>query len=126
MIHIISTPKKILAYILLILIGFPFTGGADVDVTLEWKSDDLSIEGYQVFYREEGESYDYDSFFWQGDHTFDQYTIDGLDEDKIYFFVVRSFSGEDMSQDSNEVRYPPGESNDGGSGCYINSTSCFD
>lgn len=115
--------KKCTILFLLLFIGIPIISKADVTVTLQWASNDPLIEGYQIFCREEGQSYDYDNFLWQGDHSFDQHTVNGLDEDKTYYFVVRSFAGDQVSYDSNEVCYPhcaeqQGESS---SGCMIQS-----
>lgn len=115
--------KTIRILFLLLSIGFPLVSNADVKVTLQWESNDPLVEGYQIFCREEGQSYDYDNFIWQGDHSFDRYTIDGLDEDKTYYFVVRSYTGGFVSNDSNEVCFPDCRKNEGesSSGCIIQS-----
>jgi hypothetical protein len=115
--------KKLKILFLLLLIGIPLISKADVKVTLQWESNDPLIDGYQIFCREEGESYDYKNFLWQGDHSFNQYTIDGLDEDKTYYFVMRSFIGDHVSHDSNEVCYPycAGKEGESSSGCMIQS-----
>lgn len=114
---------QILFLLLLLTIGIPLISNADVTVTLQWESNNSLIEGYQVFYREAGRGYDYENFVWQGDHSFDGCTIDGLDEDKTYYFVVRSFSANEVSRDSNEVRYPNDDQNASESsfGCMIQS-----
>lgn len=133
MIQLFSTKKKLQTFILLLLIGIPLLSNADTQVTLQWDSNDPAPDGYRVYGREEGQDYDYDAFWWQGDDTFDRCTIDGLDENKTYFFVVRAFIADDESGDSNEASYPDdvGESlsrNDmgavgggSGSGCFIQS-----
>ena len=115
--------KKLLILILVFLIGIPIISHADVVVTLQWESNNPLIQGYQVFCREEGQSYDYGNFFWQGDHSFNQCTINGLDENKIYYFVVRAFTGDQVSEDSNEVRYPSidNRASESSSGCMIRS-----
>lgn len=132
--RIFSTKKKLQTLILLLLIGIPLLSNADTQVTLQWDTNDPAPDGYRLYGREEGQNYDYGAFWWQGDDTFNRCTIDGLDENKTYFFVVRAFVGDDESGDSNEVRY----SNDGerynlrnndmgaagggsGSGCFIQS-----
>ena len=115
--------KRIIVLFLLLSIGFPFISKADVKVTLQWEANAPDIEGYQIFCREEGQGYDYENFLWQGDHSFDQYTIDGLDEDKTYYFVVRAFTANQVSDVSNEVCYPYCDQNSGesSSGCMIHS-----
>ncbi len=114
---------KFLMLILVLLFGIPINSHADIAVTLQWESNNPFIQGYQVFCREEGQSYDYENFFWQGDYSFNQCTIDGLDENKIYYFVVRAFTIDQISEDSNEVRYPyiSDQSSESSSGCMINS-----
>jgi hypothetical protein len=118
--------KKLKILFLLLLIGIPLISQADGRVTLQWESNAPRIEGYQIFCREEGQRYDYETFLWQGDNSFEQYTVDGLDEDKTYYFVVRSFIGDHVSNDSNEVCYPDCSKNGGesGSGCMIQSLFC--
>lgn len=115
--------KKLKILFLLLSIGIPLVCNADVKVTLQWEQNDPSIDGYRIFCREEGQSYDYENFVWQGDKSFDHYTIDGLDEDKTYYFVLRAFIGNRVSEDSNEVRYPndDNESSGSSSGCMIQS-----
>jgi len=119
-------PIKILTLILLLLDGISLTVHADCDVTFRWDANNSAAEGYQLYGREEGQYYGDDNPWWQGDSTFTQCTIDGLSENKIYFFVVRAFIGDNMSGDSNEVRYACGESDQvstigggSGSGCFI-------
>lgn len=134
MIQIFSTQKKLQTLILLLLIGIPLLSNADTQVTLQWDANDPAPDGYRLYGREEGQGYDFGAFWWQGDDTFNRCTIDGLDENKTYFFVVRAFVGDDESGDSNEVRYPNGDgdslsNNDmgaaagggSGSGCFIQS-----
>jgi hypothetical protein len=109
----VKTPIYILIFFLLIII--PVISQADYPVTLQWDANNPAPEGYQVYGREEGQNYDYDNPWWQGDQTFTQCTLDGLDESKTYFFVVRAYAGDDVSGDSNEVRYAyaDGTSSDG-------------
>jgi hypothetical protein len=135
MIQLFTAKKFILVFIFSLLIGIPLTSHANCDVTLQWDANNPAIGGYQVFGREEGQNYDYDVPWWQGDSTFDQCTIDSLDENKTYFFVVRAFVDDLVSDDSNEVRYAYSDgssalsynnnssSADGGSGsgCFIQS-----
>lgn len=57
-----------------------------------------------LFSRRDGERYDYTDPIWQGDTTFTQCTIDGLDENTTYYFVIRTIDASDnQSYDSNEI-----------------------
>ena len=140
MIQLCTAKSKILTFILLILILTPLTSHADCDVTLQWDTSNPAPEGYQVYGREEGQDYDYDAPWWQGDSTFTQCTVDALDESKTYFFVVRAFSADEASADSNEVRYAyasdssslsgndtaNGAGSGSSAGCFIQSLCRFD
>ena len=121
-------------FTLFFIIAFPAISYALCEATLEWDPSTASAQGYYVFGREEGQDYDYDEPWWQGDQSFSRCTIDDLDETKTYFFVVRAYANDEVSADSNEVRYSyedvssalsNGESTDsaGGSssGCFIDS-----
>jgi hypothetical protein len=123
MIQLFTAKKMLNILIFLLLIGAPSISNAACQVTLEWDSNDPDLEGFQVFGREAGQDYDYQIFWWQGDDSFNQCTIEGLDEDKTYYFVIRALAGDDMSGDSNEVRFAYKDKNGdaGGSGCYIQS-----
>lgn len=70
-------------------------------VTLAWDANDPSPEGYRIYQRLEGESYDYGQPILSGTAT--TATITDLTDNSQYYFVVRAFSGEDESGDSNEV-----------------------
>lgn len=100
--------KKVQILIIILFIGLPLVSIANTQVTLQWDLNDPAPEGYRLYVREEGQDFDYDNFWWQGDHSFNICTIDGLDESKTYYFVVHAFSGEEESGDSNEVRYADG------------------
>lgn len=132
-------PKKALAAIWIITLfffGLPLSAFADTQVTLQWDANDPVPAGYRVYGREAGYNYDYNVPWWEGDYTFTQCTIDQLDENTTYYFVVRAFDAEDNeSGDSNEVRFNPSGSDDaglvyntsggggGGAGCFLNTLS---
>jgi PKD repeat protein len=79
---------------------------AVIDVTLAWDSSSGS-DGYRLFYREDGQNYDYTSPDWEGTGT--TCTISGLDESTTYHFVVRAFNDYGESGNSNEEHlYPAG------------------
>jgi hypothetical protein len=125
MIQYVTAKRIALCFMILFLMGFPLTSHASCEVTLQWNTSDQSLEGYQVFGREEGQEYDYENPWWQGDSSFNECAIDSLDERKTYFFVVRAFAGDDMSADSNEVRYASGDKRgsfsggQSGGGCFF-------
>lgn len=84
------------------------TSGYAMDVTLKWiPNNELNLAGYSVYYRQEGQSYDYTNPYWET--TDPTCTIYDLDENKTYYFIVRAFSVEGFqSGDSNEVRFEAG------------------
>jgi hypothetical protein len=119
-----------------ILFSLPTGAYCDCRVTLQWDPNNPSPEGYRIYGREAGGSYNFDEPWWEGDQSFTQGTIDQLDENTTYYFVVRAFDAADnQSGDSNEVvfRYSgPSDSSSnlgdssstgggGGGGCFLNA-----
>jgi hypothetical protein len=95
-------------WLLLLLLPYQALG-----VTLAWDPNNPAPDGYRVFQRLEGESYDYSTPVWPGvgdDDSQVTATIDNL-QPGVYYFVVRAYVGPDESGDSNEVQYivPPEE-----------------
>ena len=88
----------------LVLLLFPQNVYA-VDVTLTWNENtEEHLAGYRVFYRQEGQSYNYNQPAWEGTDT--TCTIYALDDETTYCFVVRAYANSDYeSADSNEVCY---------------------
>jgi len=78
-----------------------------VNATLTWNAnteDDLA--GYRIFYREEGQSYNYNSPTYEGTAT--TCIIPDLEDNTTYYFVVRAFDTSDNeSTDSAEACYLP-------------------
>ena len=72
-------------------------------VTVSWDSNDPVPDGYLVYHRTEGQAYDYSQPCWTGYGT--SGTIDGLEENTTYYFVVRAFVGVQKSDDSDEVKF---------------------
>ena len=79
-----------------------------LDITLAWDATS-GADGYRVFYREDGQSYNYLSPAWEGDAT--TCTIYGLDDSTIYHFVARAYNAEGESGNSNEVTHYSSGSN---------------
>jgi hypothetical protein len=82
------------------------------EITLAWNSNsDPNLDGYKIFYRQEGDSYNYNHPDWVGNHTETTCTIYGLDDNTTYYFVARAVDVEgNESADSDEVCYEPTES----------------
>jgi hypothetical protein len=98
----ILTTLNYLLFVILLFFCF-VTSGYAVDVTLKWTpNNEPNLAGYKVFYRQEGQLYNYTSPYWET--TDPTCTIYDLDETKTYYFIVRAFSTEGFqSSDSNEV-----------------------
>ncbi len=62
-----------------------------------------------MFARKSGQSYNYSQSAWQG--TIASCTLNNLQDQTEYYFVVRAFDGSVMSGNSNEVHYVPPVSN---------------
>jgi len=75
------------------------------NVTLKWDANDPVPEGYRVFVRAEGASYNYATPIWEDNLT--ECTLIGLTEGVTYHFVVRAYDGALESADSEEVSYTP-------------------
>ncbi len=87
-----------------ILIFFCFvTSGYAMDITLKWTpNNEPNLAGYKVFYRQEGQSYNYTNPYWET--TDPTCIIYDLDETDTYYFIVRAISTEGFqSGNSNEV-----------------------
>ena len=80
-----------------------------LDVTLAWDPNgEEDLAGYRIFYREDGQSYDYDLPTWEGSET--TCTIYNLNDNTTYYFVARAFySWGSESCNSNETYYQPQE-----------------
>lgn len=73
------------------------------EVALGWNPNDPVPEGYRVYQRTEGQSFDYTQPVWTGPSTTG--TVYNLDHDITYYFVVRAYNGDNESADSNEVSF---------------------
>jgi len=95
-----------LSLLTFVLVLFLLTPNAySLDVTLAWDpNSEENLAGYRIFYREEGQSYNYDSPTWEGSET--TCTIYNLDDNTTYYFIARAFDTEwSESGDSNETCY---------------------
>ncbi len=72
-------------------------------VTLAWDGTEPAPDGYRLYQRAEGQTYDYSQPVWTGTHT--SCTVYNLAYDSRYYFVVRAYLGAEQSGDSNEVTF---------------------
>jgi len=87
----------------LLTIFFTTSAAIAFRVTLAWDTVDGSIDGYQLFVRKHGQSYNFSQPAWKGTAT--TCTIDDLEDQTDYYFVVRAFDGSLTSSNSNECHY---------------------
>jgi hypothetical protein len=73
------------------------------EVTLAWDPNDPAPDGYRIYQRSEGNSYNYSEPSWTGPGTTG--TVYNLDWDTTYYFVVRAYAGTQESADSEEVSF---------------------
>jgi chitinase len=83
-----------------LLLFFPSALWA-AQVTLAWDPCDPKPDGYRVYKRIQGQSYDFGKPAWSG--TQSTSTVANLANDTRYFFVVRAYAGARESGNSNEV-----------------------
>ena len=72
-------------------------------VRISWDPNDPAPEGYRVFQRGAGQSYDYSAPAWQGPES--PATIDAPPFGVAHYYVVRAYDGDLESEDSEEVFY---------------------
>ena len=78
-----------------------FLHGADVDLAWDSPSEGGAVEGYKIYWKEAGGSYnDTDSMRVNGATSG---TVSGLDESNTYYFIVEAYNAAGFSPPSNEV-----------------------
>lgn len=80
--------------------------------TLTWDANATAVQGYRIYQRTAGQSYDYNRPVWPTDganHTETTCTISNLTDGVTYYFVARAYLGDEQSGDSNEVSYHAGQ-----------------
>jgi hypothetical protein len=73
------------------------------NVTLIWQPSDPPADTYRIFQRTSGQTYDFSEWIYQGFET--TCVIPDLAPDTTYYFVVRAYSHDSESENSNEVSY---------------------
>lgn len=126
--------QKFIIFLLTICVALPAIAIAECKVKFAWtpQAPIDEVAGYMIFCREKGKDYDYNAPIWEGDNTFLGCTIDGLDESKTYYFVIRSVDQYDnQSYDSPEVEFSSnsqpfaGLGGNGDVGARTSFSSCF-
>lgn len=97
----------------LVLLLVPAGLYAECQITLRWDPNNPAPEGYRLFQRESGESYNYHNYTDVGLST--NHTVSGLSDNTTYHFVVRAYVGSDESGDSNEATFICGSGSDSAS-----------
>ncbi len=77
------------------------------NVSLRWDPNHPTPEGYRVFARKGHQIYNYSQPDWEG--TAASCTLDNLEGQTEYYFVVRAYHRGLESADSDEVHYIPPE-----------------
>jgi hypothetical protein len=88
-----------LAFFFFALASFAQAG----NVTLIWQPSDPPADTYRIFQRTSSQTYNYSEWVYQGFET--TCVITDLAPDTIYYFIVRAYSNDAESADSNEVSY---------------------
>jgi chitinase len=101
--QMLTNITRIVALLLFLLIALTTTTVMAAGVTLRWDANTPAPEGYRVFVRQDGQTYDYSQPAWQGAGT--TCSIDNLAGQTTYYFVVRAYNGNQESTDSAEVSY---------------------
>ncbi len=97
--------RNLLFIIFISILTYPTVASAAVvDITLAWNPSNDTTE-YKLFYREDGQNYNYNSPSLEGSGTTG--TIYGLDELTTYHFVVRAYNDYGESGDSLPETYSP-------------------
>ena len=121
-----AIPSSLLLFTALIVFLFPAGIARGFELSFAWDANtEPELAGYIVFYRQEGQNYDYNNPVWDGTETI--CTIYGLNDNFTYYFVSRAYDiyGNE-SENSVELCYEPSSSNSSsssGGGCFIATAS---
>jgi hypothetical protein len=76
-------------------------------LSLAWDANDPLPDGYRLFQRKAGQSYDYSNPIMTFGAEDTSAKVLNLEIGTLYYFVLRAFAGDMESGDSNEVGYTP-------------------
>jgi chitodextrinase len=74
------------------------------EITLTWDSSNDPVSGYKLFSRRDNETYDYNNPAYDGSENLSKVEVNA---DSTWYFVVRAYTDDTESGDSNEVIYQP-------------------
>jgi Fibronectin type III domain len=97
-----------LAWAAFILVLASGTLAHALEVSFAWDPNVDPVDGYRVYSRQEGQTYNYSQPAWQGPST--TCTISNLADGVTYYFVARAYNAYGESGDSNEAVYQVGSS----------------
>ncbi len=108
--------QRICQIVLLVLLILVMTASAvtAASVTVRWDPNVPSPQGYRVFARKFDQAYDYSRPDWEGAAA--SCTLDNLEGQTEYYFVIRAYDGGLESVDSAEAHYIPVEMDNDGDG----------
>jgi hypothetical protein len=94
-------------FLLLIMLLSPANRAYCFQVTLAWDANtEADLAGYRIFYRQEGQSYNYTNPAWEGTTTSATVTSIDPDDTTTYYFVARAFDiNGNESENSDELSY---------------------
>lgn len=109
-----------------LLVAFPLVVIA-AQVTFQWDGGTPNPDGYNLYQRTGGNSFDYSNPVNTTAITGTTYTVSGLTEGTTYYWVVRAFLGAGESGDSNQVEYsvPAAVPDDSDGDGYNDSVDAF-
>ena len=108
--HAFLKNTRIISIIFFFFISLTTTAAVAASVTLRWDPNDTAPEGYRVFARKSDQAYRFSQPDWEGSGV--TCTINHLEDQTEYCFVVRAFDGNLESVNSAEVRYLNPDSTD--------------
>lgn len=94
------------------LLLLPISLHAECQISLNWEPTTPGPDGYRLYQRQSGQTYDYNIFTDIGKST--NCSVVGLSDHTTYHFVVRAYAGTAESGNSNEATYTCGSQNTGG------------
>ncbi|MDJ0781149.1 MAG: hypothetical protein QNJ22_04220 [Desulfosarcinaceae bacterium] len=124
MLHRSIRPFSLTWALFFVLFSLTTVTAAHAVVTLEWDANDPSPDGYRLFRRLDGDTFDYTAPL--GTVTGTRFVDETTNPGETYHYVVRAYEGDAESGDSNEVTYSAPVDDTTGSGYDGDSASDTD